>query len=786
MLGSLAMLAAVAASAPNLVLVTIDTLRADRVGAYGSGKGATPNLDGLAREGVLLEDAVVHVPQTRPSHVTIFTGRLPYEHGIRDNFSKPLDPATPTLATVLKQRGYATGGFIGAYPVSRDSGLHRGFDVFDDPFVAASSVATRKDRSERRAGEVVDRALAWLKKPKSAPIFAWLHVFDPHAPYDPPPPYDKRFAKEPYLGEVAYADAQVGRLMEWLDSVPALRQQTLVVVTSDHGEGLGDHGEDEHAFFIYDTTLRVPLVMRWPGRLPSGARIAGQFRAIDLMPTLLELLGIPAVASSGASRVSALRPGGKIPDNESYAETLYPSLHFGCSPLHALRAEGWKYIDAPRAELYRIAEDPGETRNRLDDRGQAAAAMRGRLQAFDKGGGSPSMPAVDEATLERLAALGYVGGGFFTGPLSGIDPKDRIHDFQSEKREVEKAQALFEKQQFEEAARVLAKLAAPTPLPGGRVLERRSFNVDYYLGRSLLELRRFEDAVTPLRRAVELSPNAVPAHVYLSRALAGAGHGKEALSAIDRGLRLAPKNAELHQMKGRLLLEAGDATAARASLERARALDEANALVRVDLAALDRSLGRLDEALTQADAAVRLAPHSPEAHVARGLVLGAQGREDAAGDAFRAALKERADDLDALYFLGSVELRAGRPESAKPLLARLVEKAPSYPGGREALDTAERGLAPPAEGYAHLRLLRVRERTRADEAQRRVGAGEAFASVARALSEDPSASRGGDLGVVRVRDLAEPLRSAAIVLGPGELSAVIETPGGFILLARER
>src|SRR5438445_3008315 len=276
MLGPLVLLAAAAASPPNLLLVTIDTLRADRVGAYGFAPSPTPSLDRLAREGVLLEDAVAHVPQTRPSHVTLFTGRLPYEHGIRDNFSKPLDAATPTLATLLKARGYATGGFIGAYPVSRDSGLQRGFDVYDDPFVAASSLSTRGDRSERRAGEVVDRALEWLRRPRTAPFFAWVHLFDPHAPYDPPPPFAARFAKDLYAGEVAYADSQVQRLLEWVE-VAGLKDSTLVVVTSDHGEGLGDHGEDEHGFFVYDTTLHVPLVMRRPGHLKAGTRVGGQF-----------------------------------------------------------------------------------------------------------------------------------------------------------------------------------------------------------------------------------------------------------------------------------------------------------------------------------------------------------------------------------------------------------------------------------------------------------------------------------------------------------------------------
>jgi choline-sulfatase len=787
MLASLALLATAAlAPAPNLLMVTIDTLRADRVGAYGFAAGATPAIDTLAREGVLLEEAVVHAPQTRPSHVSLFTGRLPFEHGIRDNFSKPLDPSTPTLASILKERGYATGGFIGAYPVSRDSGLQRGFDVFDDPFAAASSVATRRDRSERRAAEVVDRALEWLRAPRSAPFLGWVHLFDPHAPYDPPPPFARRFANDPYSGEVAYADSQVQRLLDWIEAA-GLKPSTLVVVLSDHGEGLGDHGETEHGFFVYDTTLRIPLVMRWPGRLPSGSHIKGQFRGVDLLPTLLELLGAPPTPTSGVSRAAAvLRPAGRIPDNEAYVESLYASLHFGCAPLRGLRAEGWKYVDAPRAELYRLTEDPGELRNRMDDRATVAAAMRSRLLARDQGTVAPSLPAMDASAVERLAALGYVAGGFFSGAPSGADPKDMIQEFQSFTRDVSRGVRLFEARDYEGAARLLKRLGASVPLPGGRVLERRSFNVDYFLGRSLLELRRFSEAVPPLARAVELSPSAMPAYAYLSRAQAGAGGLQEALATAERGLQMAPGNAELHQMKGRIQLGAGNLAAARISLERARDLDPQNALVRVDLATLYRSQGQLEAALREAEEAARLAPDTAEAQVARGLALGALGREAAAADAFRAGLRGGPNDPDALFFLASVELRSGRPEAAKPLLERLLGKAPRYPGATEALAAAKAELVPLAPGMMRLRLIRVGTREKAEEAVRRTGGGEDFGAVARAVSEDPSARQGGELGVVHLTDLGEPLRSTANTLRPGEISPIVEIEGRFVVLKRER
>jgi choline-sulfatase len=770
----------------NLLFITIDTLRADRLGAYGFPGAVSPAIDGLARDGVLMEDAIASVPLTRPSHATLFTGRQPYEHGIRDNFSKPLDPATPTLATVLKGRGYATGGFIGAYPVSRDSGLQRGFDRYDDPFVAESSRATREDRSERRGSEVVDQALGWLRTPRSAPFFAWVHLFDPHHPYDPPAPFAQRFAKDRYAGEVAYTDSQVQRLLDWIDSA-GLRSSTLVVVTADHGEGLGDHGEDEHGFFVYDTTLRVPLVLRWPGRLPGGARVSGQFRSVDLLPTLLDLLGAGTTATSGASRAGLLRAGGRIPDNEGYIESMYASLHFGCAPLRGLRAEGWKYIDAPRAELYRITEDPGETRNRMDDRGSLASAMRTHLEAKDRGEVAAAVPAAgDAAAAERLAALGYVAGGFFSGAPTGTDPKDKIQEFQSFTRDVSRGVRLFEAREYAAAARLLTRLRASTPLPGGKVLERRSFNVEYFLGRSLLELRRFAEAVPPLTRAVAISPYAIPAYVYLSRAQAAAGRGRDALATVERGLTRASANADLHQMKGRVLLRSGDPAGARASLERARDLDPRNPLVRVDLATLHRTEGRLEQALLESAEAVRLAPSLAEAQVAHGLVLGAQGREDLAAGAFRAALKTHPGDPDALFFLGTIEMRSGRSAEARPLFERLVKEAPRYPGAQEALAQASASAAPAPAGAIHLRLLRVGDRARLEDALRRAAAGEDFADLARALSEDASASRGGDLGLVRLADLAEPLKSAAAGLRPGTVSGVFEMAGGFVVVKRER
>jgi len=774
-----------AAAPPNVLLVTIDTLRADHVGAYGYHAGRTETLDRLAREGVLLEDAVVQVPQTRPSHASLLTGLQPYQHGIRDNFSAPLDASHPTLATLLERQGYATAGFVGAYPVSRDSGLDRGFDFFDDPFTGAPGGGLRLEQSARPAGAVVDAALAWLEKTSDRPFFAWVHVFDPHAPYEPPAPFKERFASAPYDGEVAYADQQIGRLLDWLDrSGQAAR--TLVVVTSDHGEGLGEHGEDEHQLFVYDSTLRVPLLLRWPGRLPAGARVAGQFRSVDLVPTLLALVGAPAVATSGTSRAANLETGARIPDNESYAESLFGQLHFGWAPLRALRGEGYKYIEAPRPELYHLRADAGETHNLVDERAALAAGMRERLQGYDKGDARPPQVSVDPQAAERLAALGYLGGAFFSGTPSGTDPKDRIDEYQAFHAATARAVALFEKGDFAGVVRELKPLTAPLPRSGGRNEQRHSFAVSYYLGRALLELGRFPEAIEPLQVALGMSPQTPTLYAALAHAQAGAGQASAAAATLERGLASSPHNADLLRMQGRLRLQGGDATGALTALQAARQADPANALVRVDLAKLLLNLERGGEALVEAEEAVRLDPHSADALLTRGLCLGRLGRSEEARASFEQALAAAPQSADALFFLAVAELQSGRREQAAAHLEELLARVPDYPQARQALAQARGGSVAKPPARLHLRILRVLDRERALAVVERLKAGEDFAGLARAFSQDATAAQGGDLGMVRLVDLAEPLRTAAAQLQPGGIVGPLATPTGFVFVMRER
>ena len=785
-LGSL-LAAALAAPPPDIVLVTIDTLRADHVGAYGAAFGATPGLDALARLGVVVEEAVVQVPQTRPSHASIFTGLLPFQHGLRDNGSPPLPRAVPTLASSLKKAGYVTAAFIAAYPVSRASGLDSGFDVFDDPFGGgADFLASSGDRNERPAQEVVARAIEWMAKPSARPRFIWLHFFEPHYPYEPKPPFASRFAGSPYDGEVATADAQLKR---FLDRFPPSVSR-LVVVTSDHGEGLGDHGEDEHHLFVYDSTLRVPLVLAGAG-LVAGRRVKGQFRSIDLLPTLLELTGVPAPRVTGVSRAANLRTGTVIPDNQSYAESLYGALHFGYAPVRALRGEGFKYIDTPREELYRVAGDSGETTNLAESRAPLAAAMRTHLRQLhgEDATRAAIVAPLDPGTIERLASLGYVGGAAApSGPTPAgrlPDPKDRLEPYRRYSGAVNAAIAA--RRRGDPAAVVQALEPVAREFSG-------QYSVVSYLGEALLELRRFDEALPHLARARDLSPKAGPTWARLAEALAGAGKPDEALAAADQGLAASPRYTNLIRLRAALLTRSGRSGEAAAFLETSFRENPQDGVIAAELSGVRRNAFDLRSADSLSARAIQLAPGSADVWVSRGLALGALARPVEAAAAF-ARSRELAPRLaDGWFYGAAIEIQRGDGDAALRMLARVEELEPHRSGLREArlaaqeirVETSTTVERKPPDGSVRLRIIRTRTRAEALAIVARLSKGEDFAAIVRGFGAGASMdmASGDNLGWVRPEDLRPPLNTAAAKLARGSVSPILELEEGFAILKR--
>jgi choline-sulfatase len=385
----------------GVLLVTLDTARADRLSPYGFVGARMPHLERLASEGVLFEQAFSVAPLTLPAHVSLFTGLLPPSHAVRDNADEPLSPAHSTLAERLQSRGFKTGAFVGSVVLQSDRGLAQGFDTYRD----VSSQPGAPPARQRPGNFVVDEAIEWLEGTKGAPFLLWAHLYDPHTPYDPPDPYRRAHA-DPYVGELLFADAQLGRLLDGLDRL-RLADRTVVVVAGDHGEGLGDHGETTHGLLVYDSVLRVPLIVRAPAIRPR--RIADVVRLIDIAPTVLELLGLDGPQSDGISLVRALK-GGRL-DVEAYAESLYPA-RMGLAPVLALRDRRFKLIDGPTPELYDLEQDPFEQNNVIGARGRIADAMRARLRTIVGPGAADANAVLNKEVpqdlRERLAALGYV------------------------------------------------------------------------------------------------------------------------------------------------------------------------------------------------------------------------------------------------------------------------------------------------------------------------------------------------------------------------------------------
>src|SRR6266550_1311899 len=421
---------------PNVVVITIDTLRADHLGCYGDQQIRTPNIDSLAAEGVRFERAYTPVPVTLPAHTVLFTGTYPLLSGIHDFSGNKLSPAQPTLASALKEQGYTTGAVIGSAVLDSRFGLNRGFDFYYDHFDFNRLQESNLDEMERPGNVVTDNALDWLAKNDQKKFFLWMHLYDPHFPYRPPAPYSEQYNDRPYDGEIAFADSQVGRLIRFLKD-KGLYQNTIIVLTGDHGESLGEHGEKTHGFFIYNATLHVPVIIHLPGA--AAAKTVSELVSLtDLMPTVLQELKVEVPAQVQGRSLLPLLTGKKEDSISVYAETFLPRLHFNWSELRSVETEKYQFIEAPKPELYDLAADPGETRNLYADKKAVGGELQARLKALVRQYSADQELAektgLDPALMERLKSLGYAGfsGGSDTTATdnSRPDPKDRIEIYE--------------------------------------------------------------------------------------------------------------------------------------------------------------------------------------------------------------------------------------------------------------------------------------------------------------------------------------------------------------------
>lgn len=542
----------VSAATPNLLLITIDTLRADRLGAYGRRDARTPNLDALAAKSVLFEQAICAAPLTLPSHASLLTGRYPYHHGVHDNSGCVPEKET-TLAEILKGHGYHTYAAIGGFPLDHRFGLNQGFDVYNDEFPHRPNRPL--DFGSERTADAVVTAASQFKL--TAPYFLWVHFYDPHAPY----------RNGGYDGEIAFVDAQVGRLMNLLPL-----QNTIIAVAGDHGESLGEHSEWTHRIFVYDSTMRVPFFISAPGLAP--ARVKAQARLIDFVPTVLPLMKIAADISwdGAALPANAGRP--------AVLESLFPELQLGWSPLIGVRTDEWKYIEAPRAELYDLRNDPGEARNLVTKRQDIVKKLKALLPAA-----SASAPSsVDPEMAERLASLGYVGGGA-RGAGSGADPKDRIQVW----NEIERAVDL-EESDTPGAIRVLEE-ARKTDPSNPMVLNM--------LAERYAETGKLKDAEQILSGILKRDPVNTLSLTRMAHVQLKMGRAAEAKRTAEMLLKQEPNSAEAHLVAAQACLALNNAGCAVPHMEQALKLDPADRETRVDLGNLYLQQNKTADAVSQ-------------------------------------------------------------------------------------------------------------------------------------------------------------------------------------------
>ena len=620
--------------APNVLFVTIDTLRADHVGCYGYKQVKTPNIDSLAADGSRFARAYAVVPVTLPSHSSMMTGTYPMLSGMHDFSGNKLSPLQPTLASVLKQSGYQTGAVIAAAVLDSRFGLNQGFDFYYDHFEFSRLDEANLDEMERPGNVVADVALDWLAKNSRHKFFLWMHLYDPHFPYHPPEPYATEYAAHPYDGEIAFADEQLGRVLRFLKE-KGIYQNTIIVLCGDHGESLGEHGEKTHGFFIYNATMHVPLIIHLPEAL-AARTIAEPVSLVDLMPTVLSAAGLPTPSQvQGHSLLSEIRgvpAATDLPTNRTlYGETFLPRIHFDWSELRASENAKYHFIEAPRPELYDLTKDPGELHNLFSEKTAVADEMRAQLKSlirdYSAGKEMAEKTGLDPALMERLKALGYAGfsgGGTTTKSDSLPDPKDRIATYEL----ISDAIADSQHGRYQESIDKLTNVVKTEP---------NSVPAHYLQGLDYYRLQKFTEAADELAKTVQLSPDYALAFFNLGMAQAHAGHMDAAIATLQRTLQLDPTNFEAAYNLGVAFIQKQQLAPAADAFRQSIAIYP-------DLARSHRALGETllyqgetDEAIAELRHAVELAPQEPAMHESLAKALTRKGLSAEADEETRRA-----------------------------------------------------------------------------------------------------------------------------------------------------
>jgi arylsulfatase A-like enzyme/Flp pilus assembly protein TadD len=697
----------------NIVLITIDTLRLDRVSSYGSDRVDTPNIDGFADEGVLFTNAASTVPFTLPAHSSILTGMYPPGHGVRENVGYTLDDSLPTLAELLSAGGWATGGFVSAFVLDSRWGIARGFDHYFDDF-DLSAMESPNLSSVQRSGDVtIAEAVRWLdQRSQDSPFFLWLHLYDPHDPYTPPEPYQSMYPNRPYDGEVAYTDALIGEFRGALEE-RGLLETSLVVLTADHGEGLGDHGEAFHGFFLYDSTVHVALIVRPPSGLGGARSVATAVSHVDLLPTILDAVDLEIPESVHGQSLLPLIAGEEGGENRVvYSESLYPLLHYGWSPLRAIRTDVYKLISAPRPEVYDVRADRREEHDLssaepavLEDLENRLAQLRTEIERDEPtAGGAPDL---DAQTLAQLQALGYAAGqGGVSleeeGDRPRADPKDKIGIH----RTIMQAQSLM--QTDEEAAQetLLSVLEEdPEILDAHQMLGQLAATQDRFEEalehfRSALELEpdhknslmgmassyralgRVDEALVGFRRLLEVSGSDTRASLAIADIEFERGQFDEAAMVLDEAAATSEVPSLIHNRLGEVRVEQGRKDEARVLFARAIEENEEFPMPYFNLAVLEEERGDVRSAAVHYERAIELAPKYHQAQFNLGRLVGKQGQLDRQQELWEASIESDPNFVQGYYYLAKLLMDTGHDLGRAEELVRLgIDKDPNHEEG---------------------------------------------------------------------------------------------------------
>lgn len=650
---------------PHLLIITLDTTRADRLGCYGYKDASTPSLDGIARRGVLFHRAYSPAPLTLPAHASLFTGLYPPEHGLRTNGLGRLDESLLTLPEMLKQAGYDTAAFVSSFVLDKRFGMNQGWSHYDDQIIDDSTPEALQ--RQRTAGNVTDAALSWLDGHGPRPMCLWVHYYDAHFPYDAhQDEFGDQFVKRPYDGELAAIDAQIARLLDRLED-KGIRQNTWIIVCGDHGEGFGDHVEQTHGYTLYDCTQRVPLLMEWPKHLAQGHEVREAVSFVDLLPTITAQLGLAVPSTSRGVDFTAALQGKPIESSICYAMTDDPFLQNGWAPLRFLVAGDWKYIHTKMPELYDLRSDPGEQQNLVHANPEMAAELEQQLTELEKGFTLRSAREVQLTQRQRraLESLGYLGGNGQSNSTEDLNTPD-VKEMLPFDRAAQAGLDLMQAGNLTAAEQTLRAIVTDSP---------RHLSSKVFLGEVLERQGRLDEALAFYGAALQQKPDHIDALIHLGTARVAQGHYEEALTQFDEALRLDRNSTAARYNLALVLAKLGQIDDARLQLNEVLKLDDKYLNANAALARVLIQKNQSELAMTHLRREIEINPHAWEARLNLAVLLAERDPKSAEG------LLQEADRISpgnpqVLFNRGAFLRMNDRPAEAIPLLEQAIALSP--------------------------------------------------------------------------------------------------------------